>query len=115
MLVAIGAILSTTAGRYAALALIALALYGAGVVRGRLSGDATCAVAAESGRLATARADLAINAAAALAAEREAVAIATMEATHADQIRTYAGNVARRPNGACALTGDDVRSLRNLK
>lgn len=115
MLAAAGAILSTSAGRYAAMALIALALYGAGVVRGRVAGDAACAVAAERGKLVTARADLAINTAAALAAEREAAAIAATEATYADQIKAYAADVARRPNGACALTGDDVRSLRNIQ
>jgi hypothetical protein len=115
MLAATGAILSTSAGRYAAMALIALALYCAGTVRGRLAGESAHEIAVAQGKAATAQADLAINTAAALAAEREAAAIAATEATYADQIKAYAADVAKRPNSACALTGDDVRRLRNIQ
>ena len=115
MIAALAAILSTAVGRWTAIGLVGIALYGAGVVRGRLSGASACDAAALRTELSAARRALAISQSAALDAERRAAALAMEDSANADQIRAYQAELAKRPDAARALTGDDVRRLRNIR
>lgn len=95
----------------------------AGVIVGALAGaylkghhDAAkaCEAASLRAEIAILRRDLEVAKTAEAEAERSQAELDRMNKTMAEEIAAYETELASRPAGACALTPDDVKRLRQL-
>lgn len=106
------AFLTSPVGRYVGYGLIALAVYGAGFLRGEQRADLRCQTSQLQAEADAKQRDLDAAADASDDDDRLYKQIEANAKTDKEKIRAYQSELAHRKNDTCVINADDVRRLR---